>query len=769
MQARARFMLAVVVLFLLMTGPFLLTALIVWVETEGEARDLLLKVLSPHLTLGTLLTAMGFAAGVGVVRVLFRQYVQGLLRMSENLRLMLGANRGFRVHPEGPPEVQQLAVATNELASQRDVLLQDVEAQIGRAKASVELEKDRLAALMSELTQSVVVCNLDGRVLLYNNRARAQFRALSDAPGVAGGGELIGLGRSIYGVFERNLIAHALDTIQQRLRRGAAQAQANFVTTTRAGQLLRVQMAPVLSLAAPALVAAESTAVAAGSVTGVQQNAAAEGDGAGNAGGGASPAAPEVAAAAVTSERTLTGFILMLDNITRNFETESRRDQMLHNLTEGNRASLANVRAAADMLEFEDLTDEMRTRFRKVVRDEVQAMSQRLDHTANEFADSLKARWPLEEMLGADLIAAAQRRIEARIGLPTKLEEVDESLWVKVDSFSLIQAITYLASRLSDEFEVREVRFRLSAAGRLVHLDLIWSGQAMSTETVMSWELEPMKIEDESSPLTVRDVVDRHDGEMWLEREKVRHRAFFRILLPAATPQEQAEAETYLRGESRPEYYDFDLFAWSEKSHELDDRLLSELSYTVFDTETTGLNPSQGDEIIQVGATRILNGKLLRAESFEQLVDPERPLAPESAKIHGITSEMLRGQPTIDKVLPAFHAFAADTVLIAHNAAFDMRFLQLKEEQTGLRFDHPVIDTLLLSAVVHPNQESHRLEAIAERLGLTIVGRHTALGDAIVTAEVFLKLIPLLAEKGIRTLRDAREAAEKTYYARVKY
>jgi DNA polymerase-3 subunit epsilon len=150
-------------------------------------------------------------------------------------------------------------------------------------------------------------------------------------------------------------------------------------------------------------------------------------------------------------------------------------------------------------------------------------------------------------------------------------------------------------------------------------------------------------------------------------------------------------------------------------------------------------------------------------------VDPERPLAPESAKIHGITSEMLRGQPTIDRVLPAFHAFSADTVLIAHNAAFDMRFLQLKEEQTGLRFDHPVIDTLLLSAVVHPNQESHRLEAIAERLGLTIVGRHTALGDAIVTAEVFLKLIPLLAEKGVRTLRDAREAAEKTYYARIKY
>ncbi|MCC4118553.1 DNA polymerase III subunit epsilon [Aromatoleum toluclasticum] len=723
MTARARFILAVCILALLMTGPFVVTVGLVWLEAGEADRARLIDVVVPHLPLGALMTIMGFTAGMAVVRNLFRHYVRGLLRMDEHLKLMHGANREFRVKPEGPPEVQALAHAVNVLAQQRDELLQDVEAQIAQAKHSVEEEKNRLAALMSELTQSVVVCNLDGRILLYNHRARQQFRALSDTPAVAGGGELIGLGRSIYAVFERNLVNHALESIQHRLRRSAAQPVANFVTTTRAGQLLRAQMAPVLSVA--------------------------QGEG---------------------DERAITGFILMLDNITRTFETESKRDQMLHTLTEGNRAALANVRAAAEMLEYPDLQEELRERFRTVIRDEVRGMSTRLDETANEFADSLKARWPLEEMLGADLIAAAQRRIENVVKLPTKLEEVDEALWVKVDSFSLLQALTYLASRLSDEFEVREVRFRLTpAAGRLVHLDLIWSGQAMSTETVMSWELEAMRFADEVSPLTVRDVIERHDGEMWLEREKVRHRAFFRILLPAAVPQEQLDEATILRGESRPEYYDFDLFNWSDRSRALDDRLLSELTYTVFDTETTGLNPSQGDEIIQIGATRIVNGKLLRQESFEQLVDPCRHLPPESVQIHGITQGMLKNQPTIEAVLPAFHAFTEDTVLIAHNAAFDMRFLQLKEEATGIRFDQPVLDTLLLSVVIHPNQESHRLEAIAERLNLPILGRHTALGDAIVTAEVFLKMIPLLAAMGIRTLRQAREAAEKSYYARVKY
>jgi DNA polymerase-3 subunit epsilon len=714
-------------LYLLLVLLFGALGVVLWADMNEHERLAFVGILMPRIELSILIILMAwFVLGL-IVNAIYRAYALAPLALREQAQVMVGANPGLRLQEIGAPEIRTLARVVNALAEQRESLQRNVEDRIREAKTSIEEERNRLAALMSELTQSVVVCNLDGRILLYNNRARLQFKALAEGEPAAAGSALIGLGRSIFAVLERNLITHALESIQQRLARGSQQPLANFVTASRAGQLIRVQMAPVL---------------------GAAREDAPDGE----------------------RGRSIAGYVLMLDNITRNFEMESKRDELLQSLTEGSRASLGNIRAAVEnLLEYPDMEAQMRERFVGIIRDEVGAMGQRLDRTVNEFSGALKARWPLEDMLGEDLVAAAQRRIEKRLELPTKVEQVADGLWVRVDSFSLLQGVTYLAARLRDEYDIRELRFRMAPAGRLAQLDLIWSGAVVGSQTLLAWEIDPMNVAGENSPLTLREVIERHDGEIWFEREKASHRAFIRMLLPAAVPQESVESAALMHAESRPEYYDFNLFRQTEETRALDERLLTELTYTVFDTETTGLEPSAGDEIIQVGATRIVNGRLLKSESIDQIIDPRRPLRPEGIPIHGITEEMVAGQPTIGQVLPVFHAFCEDTVLVAHNAAFDMRFLQLKEESTGIRFGHPVLDTLLLSAVIHPNQESHKLEAICERLGINVIGRHTALGDAIVTGEVFLRMIPLLNAMGIRTLREAREAAERTYYARIRY
>lgn len=708
------------------------------------------------LSLGLMLLTLGEAARFGVVQALSGVWPVVLLavlplsglavwfwhlhdaredkapdRLMEKVKLLSAATQSQQIEAaQDSPAMARLTQAINALAAERDRWRSDVQAQVAQANQSLQQERNRLAALMSELNQSVVVCNLDGRIVLFNHRARLQFKRMPgsacgvpDASG-AGGAEWVGIGRSIYAVLDRALLAHGLDNIRQRMARGASQPTTQFLTSTASGQLLRVHMAPVRS----------GSEVAEGGTD-------------------------------------IHGFVLTLDNVTHSFEEDTRRDQLLLDLTEGSRASLANVQAAVEMLALDDLAPEMRTKFLCVVREEVGAMGQRITDLLARSHETLKTRWPLENMLGVDLLHAAQRHMAAHCGRDVVLDAVDPQVWLKVDSFALLQALTYLASRLFDEFEVRFVQLRLGCspeAGK-VHLDLVWTGQAMSTETVMSWELDPMHLVAERNPLTVRDVMDRHGGVIWFERERSRHQAFFRMVLPMARAQEGTESAQLLPNDSRPEYYDFDLFQMSQGDHALDDRPLRSLIYTVFDTETTGLNPSQGDEIIQIGATRIVNGKLLRQDAFEQLIDPGRSIPAASIPIHGITPAMVQGQPRIGQVLPSFHAYASDTVLVAHNAAFDMKFLQLKERSTGLRFDQPVLDTLLLSAVIHPHQDSHRLEAIAQRMNITVLGRHTALGDALVTAEVFLRMIPLLAEMGILTLGQAREAAQKTYHARLEY
>jgi DNA polymerase III subunit epsilon len=647
------------------------------------------------------------ALGAWVAMRLYDMHVAGLARLADATRLLAGDPGAPALTPSGSASARALALAVNQLADQRRTLEDEMARLVDEASRKVALERDQLGALMAELHQSVVVCNLDGRILLYNGRARALFRRLSRAPDSAGGAELIGLGRSIHAVIDPALIAHARETIERRIDRGEAAGASQLVTTTPAGHLLQVSLAPVRP--------AEGAA--------------------------------------------LSGFVLLIDDITEDYAHESRRDQRLIRLTEGSRASLASMQAALDMLDYPDLEPAERESFHAVVRGEVEAMSGRLADLAADAPEDLLTRWPLQKMLGADLVTAAAQRLAAETGRPITCTEIDDKLWLRVDSFALVQALAFLACRLDRP----DLTLRLAPSGGWAHLDLAWPA-GETTASPPRWHGEAIDLGGRRSPHSPRDVAERHGGELWLEHDRQRGLSFFRFLLPLATSRD-AEAAVA----ERPEFYDFDLFAARDATRALDDRHLKELAYTVFDTETTGLDPAGGDEIIQMGAVRIVNGKLLRGERFDQLVDPGRSIPEASIPFHGIRPDMVRGQPRIAEVLPAFHAFAADTVLVGHNVAFDMRFLQLKEAATGVRFEQPVLDTLLLASVAQPDETSYALEAIAARLGIAVSARHSAAGDALTTAQIFLKLLPLLRQRRIATLGEARVAAEGSYYARLRY
>jgi DNA polymerase-3 subunit epsilon len=208
--------------------------------------------------------------------------------------------------------------------------------------------------------------------------------------------------------------------------------------------------------------------------------------------------------------------------------------------------------------------------------------------------------------------------------------------------------------------------------------------------------------------------------------------------------------------------FDFDLLH-ARPSQDVMACKLSDLKYVIFDTETTGLLPERGDEVCQIAACRVVNGKMVKSEVFDTLVNPGRPIPLSATNIHGITDAMVADAPDFLTAGKKFHGFSDGAVLIAHNAPFDMAFFYRKQGEMGARFDHPVLDTVLLSAVIYGQTAEHSLDAIAERLSVVIPeeARHTALGDALATTEVFLKLLPMLQAKGIETFGDLLAQTKK--------
>lgn len=685
-----------------------LAGLPLWFDLTPTERDQLQTLLAGRSALLAVLGLLLLAVLGALLRLWRSAYPAAAKRLEEEVGIIHRVNPQHRVAIGGAKPMRRLGHALNDFAAAYDAQQQDVEGRIAQTNARLEQEKNRLAALMSELAQSVLVCNVEGRILLYNPRA-SQLLDGREAGAV-------GLGRSLFGILDQRLIAHGLDKLRQGLEQGGVSPAAHFVTA-RAQQLLRARMAPVLG-----------------------------------------------------QPGELLGFVLILEDVTQSVELASRREHLLRQLTEGSRAALANIRAAAETLQqYPQMDADHRQRFGEVIRDEAERLSLNLEQGLARNGDLPGSQWPLEEMLASDLACALQRTFTTTLGLSVRCQNSAGPLWLSLDSYSLVQALTQLMDALAVACGIHEVGLELSAAGRFVRLALCWTGRPLDPGVLHQWEERPLNLGGaDPADHSLKDLLERHGGELWCQTEGVGGGNRLCLQLPTTLPH-PAAALPALQG--RPVYYDFDLFSQPGQTPELDERPLRELVYTVFDTETTGLAPSEGDEIISIGAVRIVNARLLKQECFEQLVDPCRPVPRASQQVHGLSPQMLAGQPTIEQVLPLFQRFAEDTVLVAHNAAFDMRFLQLKEQQTGIRFIQPVLDTLLLSALAHPGHaaDEHRLEQIAARLGVSVIGRHTALGDAMLTGEVFLRLIPLLAERGIHTLKQAREASRKTLYAKLEY
>jgi DNA polymerase III epsilon subunit family exonuclease len=479
-----------------------------WQALNGEQSLAVISIFKDYPLY--ILTLFFICAGASLagLEIIFHSYIKPLKKISDEASMIYSTNPSHRLSIKGIGDVTNLSSVINDFAEVYENHKKEIAEQIFTAGKEIEKERNLLASIMAELPQGVIICNRNGRILLFNSLAKKTFTQDAHSKPTE---HFIGLGRSIFRLIDKGLLAHAVEEIEECLYNGNKSVGSCFVTRTHTDHQISIETTPVLD-----------------------------------------------------QENQMTGFILT----------------------------------------FQDESDDI-----------------------NQY-DTTHA--------------------------------------------------------------------------------------------------------ENNSP------------------GKKKHRA------PVITG-------------SRPEFYDFDLFGTDDDNRNLLDTPLDKITYTVFDTETTGLSPDAGDEIISIAAVRIVNSRIVYQDIFEELIDPKRDIPFNSYKIHGINDEMVRGKKSVVEVLPVFKQFASNTVFLGHNIAFDMKMLKVKEKVTNIKFSNPVLDTLLLSAFLHPFHDRHDMENIARRLGINIVGRHTAKGDAIAAAEIFLKLLPVLNRNGILTLKDAVMASKKTYYARLNY
>ena len=176
-------------------------------------------------------------------------------------------------------------------------------------------------------------------------------------------------------------------------------------------------------------------------------------------------------------------------------------------------------------------------------------------------------------------------------------------------------------------------------------------------------------------------------------------------------------------------------------------RKLADDTYVVFDVETTGLSAVY-DTIIELAAVKIKNGEII--DQFESFANPHKPLTATIINLTSITDDMLQDAPEVEAVLKRFHRWTEDAILVAHNASFDMGFLNVGYKKVGLeKAANPVIDTLELGRLLYPELKNHRLNTLAKKLDVELTQHHRAIYDAEATGYIFLKMLRDAAEKEI--------------------
>ena len=437
----------------------------------------------------------------------------------------------------------------------------------------------------------------------------------------------------------------------------------------------------------------------------------------------------------VRADDGLVGHVLIFRDATEDLRTHGELDGVLSTLVDAARRPAMTIAAVLDVLEqSEDLPRDAVKKFTSAMRDEIDRLTTELNRAETEQSAMSDSHWPMRNISTGEIVET----LRAVHG--DTLSPAPQDVHLRCDGFAVTRLWEKVLNALRDNPERRDFRMGLEIDGQHAVMSLAWDGPTLRQSTLET--LIGGRLSEAYGSYTGSDALKAHRTDLWIESGP-------KLVLPLPlSPHLDVAAR-----EPRPDFYDF-----GQRSTGDQPRKLSDLCFTVFDTETTGLDTDK-DDVVQLAGVRVLRQRCVRGEIFDSLVAPERLIPQEAINIHGVTNEMVRDAPRFAKAGRDFAAFAEGSVLVAHHAEFDMAFLKRLKNGQGPLFDHPVLCTARLSSRLYSHFNDHTLDALVDRYGVTLEDdlRHTALGDATATAEVFVKMLPVLAERDVTSLEDALE------------
>ncbi len=655
-------------------------------------------------TYGALLAALLVAGTVAWLWFALRRlFLRPIGRLATDIRTLSATESAPLWLDTGDyPALAPLPGAVNALAGRLTKARHEIDHAVARAAEQYTESNNRLAAILADLDEGVLVCNLRHQLLLHNRAALDLLQAEPHPTGTAAPP------RALISLMLADPVRHTLERLirQAGFEDGARDGDAGrFIGGTPNGRILLD-----------------------GRMSLVFHEGHLKGSG------------------PVINNRTVTGYVLTFTDATRELAALGCRDSLLRATTEDLRSPLANLRAVMETLDScPDLEADQLRRFEEAMRSECDSLTRHLERIAEQYRTTLTGNWPMSDLRSLTLIELVRHRVSVHrgvtiipTGIPCRLHG---------DSFSLVVLLDHLIERIGEKTGAAIFDLSGEPAARWIYLDLFWSGAAIPSATIDEWKADPLPAA--LGGLTVGDVLRHHRSDLWSEiREGGRAR--LRLPLPPALASGEQTP--------RPPVYldDVDFTALRQPPDGAADlsQRLDDMSFVVFGIETTGPDADGGDEIVAFSAVRVFGRRILTNDTFLALVNPGRPIPHEATARHGISDQQVQDQPGIDAVLPRFRAFVGDDALVAHRAGPAISFLRAKERTAGLRFANPVIDTMLLSLKLQGPSSDLSLDSIASLLGISAIDRHTALGDRLIAAAILIAQIDVLRGHGIVTLGE---------------